>query len=218
MSNDSSGGSSASRPYRKVARARQEAETRRRITEAAVELHGTVGPANTTITDVAKLAGVSRMTVYNHFPTDIDLFRACSSHWAEVHPFPDPSGWAAIDDPAERLLHGLAKLYAWYEANRGMLEGVLRDVPILPALAEVMGELWTTWAGGVIRTLAAGWRSPNAEGEAVEMALTVATDFHTWRLLADADSDPPTAAAIASRLVTGGFRASRRPASGTRSA
>ena len=83
--------SPASRPYRKVARAKREEETRRRITEAVVELHGTLGPANTKITEVAKLAGVSRMTVYNHFPTEVALFVACSTHWASLNPFPDTS-------------------------------------------------------------------------------------------------------------------------------
>jgi len=194
-----------SRIYRKVARARQEEETRLRITEAAVELHGTVGPAKTTITDIAKLAGVSRMTVYNHFPTDVDLFRACSGHWAEANPFPDPSAWASIDDPRERLVRGLSDLYAWYGSKRGMLEGVFRDIAVLPALAEVMGGFWASWAGGVIRTLAAGWRSPSDTGERVETALTVAIDFHTWQLLADAGVDPDAAAAITSRLVTCGF-------------
>ena len=75
---------SRKRPYRKGRRAEAEEDTRRRITEAAVALHGSIGPANTKLRDVAELAGVSRMTVYNHFPTETDLFVACSTHWASV--------------------------------------------------------------------------------------------------------------------------------------
>src|SRR5690606_11521663 len=71
------------RPYRKRQRALAEEATRLRITEAAVELHGSVGPARTTVTEIAERAGVSRMTVYKHFPSDRDLFVACSTHWAE---------------------------------------------------------------------------------------------------------------------------------------
>ena len=38
------------RAYRKRRRAEHEAQTRRQITEAAVKLHGTIGPARTTVT------------------------------------------------------------------------------------------------------------------------------------------------------------------------
>jgi AcrR family transcriptional regulator len=198
----------SSREYRKVARARREEETRLRITEAAVELHGTVGPANTTIAEIAKRAGVSRMTVYNHFPTDVDLFRACSSHWADANPFPDPSPWTEIEDPRDRLIHGLRELYVWYESKSDMLGSVFRDIGVVPALAEVMGGLWTTYVDGLIQTLAAGWRSPNEDGERIEGALSVAIDFHTWCLLAEAGTAPETAARVASRLVTAGFETS----------
>jgi Bacterial regulatory proteins, tetR family len=59
------------------------AATRQRITEVAIELHGTVGPARTTLSAVAKQAGVQRHTVYRHFPTEADLFDACriSTSW-----------------------------------------------------------------------------------------------------------------------------------------
>ena len=41
------------RKYELKKRADEMAETRRRITQAAVELHGTVGPARTTLSEVA---------------------------------------------------------------------------------------------------------------------------------------------------------------------
>jgi AcrR family transcriptional regulator len=91
------------RPYRKRRRAQLEAETRLRITEAAVDLHGSVGPARTTISAVADRAGVQRATVYRHFPDEKALFEACSSHWRAQHPRPDPALWAKIEDPEQRL-------------------------------------------------------------------------------------------------------------------
>ena len=133
------------RPYRKRKRAKSEEQTRQRITEAAVELHGTVGPAHTTVTEVAKLAGVSRMTVYNHFPTEVDLFVACSTHWATQNPFPDPARWAAIDDPSKRLVSALKELYGWYGLKEDMLGQVFRDTPVVPSLAEVMDGFWSTY-------------------------------------------------------------------------
>src|SRR5215203_7546514 len=101
------------RTYRKRRRAERELETRRRITEAAVELHGSVGPAHTTITAVAERAGVQRATLYRHFPDEGALFDACSSHWAAQNPLPDLTEWAAAADPEERLRVALSDLYAW---------------------------------------------------------------------------------------------------------
>ena len=91
------------RKYEKKRRAELEAETRRRITETAVELHGTVGPAHTSISAIAERAGVRRSTVYRHFPDEAALFNACSSHWEATNPVPDMGAWAAIQDPDERL-------------------------------------------------------------------------------------------------------------------
>ena len=125
-------------------------------------MHRTLGPANTKVTELAKLAGVSRMTVYNHFPTEIDLFTACSTHWATHNPFPDPSKWATVDDPSERLTNGLTELYGWYGLKEDMLGNVLRDAAILPSLAKIMDDLWSTYMEELVRTLAQGcrWAGP----------------------------------------------------------
>src|SRR3954468_12285216 len=102
------------RKYEKKRRAELEAETRRRITETAVELHGTVGPARTSISAIAERAGVRRSTVYRHFPDEAALFDACSSHWEAANPVPDLARWESIGDPDERLQAGLSDLYAYY--------------------------------------------------------------------------------------------------------
>src|SRR3954465_6182848 len=91
------------RRYTKKVRAELEADTRRRITESAVELHGTVGPAHTSVSAVAERAGVRRSTVYRHFPDEDALFAACSAHWGERNPPPDPARWSAIDDADTRV-------------------------------------------------------------------------------------------------------------------
>jgi AcrR family transcriptional regulator len=195
------------RPYRKRKRAEQEQETRRRITEAAVQLHGTAGPANTAVTDVAKLAGVSRMTVYNHFPTETDLFRACSTHWATVNPFPRPSAWAGIDDPSERLITALRELYRWYRLKQDMLGKVLRDTPILPSLARVMDDLWWPYLQEIVRTLAVGWPVEQRDDAELKAVLRVAVDFDTWRTLTDSGLDHERAPELAARMVTAGAAA-----------
>src|SRR4030088_450344 len=102
------------RPYRMKARAELQASTRRRITESAVELHATLGPSRTSMSAVAAHAGVRRSTLYRHFPDETALFDACSAHWSAANPPPDPSPWAAIAVPEQRLSDALDELYAFY--------------------------------------------------------------------------------------------------------
>src|SRR4051794_758822 len=106
------------RRYEKRVRAAQEEATRRRILEAALELHGSVGPARTTIAAIAEQAGVRRATVYRHFPDERSLFLGCSGTWRERNPLPDPAAWAAIADPAARPDAPPAALYSWYQPER----------------------------------------------------------------------------------------------------
>src|SRR5690349_24996667 len=115
------------RTYRMSRRADSQAETRRRITESAVALHGTLGPAHTTMSAVAEHAGVRRSTLYRHFPDEASLFKACSAHWSARNPLPDPASWAAIADPDERLERALTDLYAFYGSVEQMLANLIRD-------------------------------------------------------------------------------------------
>jgi len=191
------------RPYRKRKRAEAEEETRRRITEAAVELHGTIGPAKTTVTEVAELAGVSRMTVYNHFPTDADLFVACSTHWANHNPFPDPSGWLQVADPETRLIGGLVELYAWYDRTHGMMENVLRDAGLVPSVGKLMEGFWGGYMDRVVSALAEGWPGEPEHNGALRVTLRVAVDFHTWRILTESGLGDEEAARLATEMVAG---------------
>jgi len=113
-------------------RAEQIGQTRQRIVDAAVALHGSVGPAATTIAAIADLAQVTRLTVYRHFPDETALFNACSAHWISQQQLPDPAAWEKIGDPAERLRAGLADLYRFYRAGAGMLSHIYRDLGALP--------------------------------------------------------------------------------------
>jgi AcrR family transcriptional regulator len=113
-------------------RAEQVDETRQRIIEAAVGLHGTVGPAETTIAGIAREAGVTRLTVYRHFADEGAIFGACSAHWLAMQVPPDPQSWGEVDDPVERLRIGLADLYRFYRDGQAMLTRIYRDKPSLP--------------------------------------------------------------------------------------
>ena len=202
------------RTYRKRKRARQEAETRRRITEAVVELHRTVGPARTTVTEVAELAGVSRMTVYNHFPTDADLIEACSTHWSARNPAPPPSSWADVAVGPERLAAALGDVYRWYRGAQDMMERVLRDAPIVAPLGELMDARWQPYVEEVVRSLAASWPAEAGRTQALEAALRLAVDFHTWQVLKRSGMDDDQAVDLAVRMVAGARAASGRPSGG----
>ena len=115
-------------------RAEAQEATRMRITESAVELHRTLGPSQTTMAAVAEHAGVQRSTLYRHFPDETALFAACSAHWYSSHPPPDVGRWRAIADPQERLVDGLTELYTWYRGAGSMLDNLIRDEQLVPAV------------------------------------------------------------------------------------
>ena len=129
------------RKYELKKRAEEMAETHLRITEAAIELHGTVGPARTTLSAVAKRAGVERRTLYRHFPTEADLFAACSAHYFAANPLPDLDAWRAIRDPHERLGRALDELYAYYERTEPMFSNVLRDAELVDFARDAVAPL-----------------------------------------------------------------------------
>ncbi len=130
----------AGRPYRMRRRAEQVEATRLRITEAAVRLHTTVGPSETSIAAVAAEAGVTRLTVYRHFRDPAELFAACMAHWAALHPPPDPAAWATVRDLGERARRALSELYAWYAVAGPDLMPIERDAGRLPAAAREHGR------------------------------------------------------------------------------
>jgi AcrR family transcriptional regulator len=168
------------RPYRKRKRAVSELETRHRITEAAVALHQTVGPAHTSVKAIAERAGVERATVYRHFPTEQALFDACTSHYYARHPMPDPGAWAVITDPDDRLRMVLSALYAWYEETEEMLSPGIRDLEHVPAGAR---ETFLGYFAAAQETLMAGRRERGRRRVLVSGAIGHAINFLTWRSL-----------------------------------
>ena len=191
----------ATRPYRKRRRAELEEQTRLRITEAAVDLHGSVGPARTTISAVAERAGVQRATLYRHFPDEQTLFGACSAHWLSQHPLPDLAGWAAIEDPDVRLPTALAELYGWFDRGAEMLEKTTRDASLVPAMRAPM-EAMGAWRSAATEALLRGRPQRGARRGRVRAAIGHATSFETWRsLVREQNLDQEAAVALMATLV-----------------
>lgn len=189
----------AKRKYELKRRAERLKETRQRITAATLELHRTVGPAATQISEIARRAGVQRLTVYNHFHDQASLFAACSAQWQSLHPRPDPAAWLATEDPGERLRLGLHQLYAWYRETEPMTANILRDAGTVAALRPFVERGLGGYLDGVRRILTEPIRVRGRRRERVDAAARAAVDFHLWRQLAalgDAD-----AAELAASLV-----------------
>jgi AcrR family transcriptional regulator len=172
-------------------RAERQAETRLRIVEAAVELHGDVGPAATTLTMVAEHAGVQRHTLYAHFPDERSLLMACSGLSLERDPLPDPAPWREIADPRERLRTGLKAVYGWYERNAGLAGCVLRDAESHPLVREISELRWGPPMAVIREALGVGL---SARQRAM---LGLALSYFTWRSLAQEGGLKPAAAVAA---------------------
>jgi AcrR family transcriptional regulator len=207
-----------SRPKRKYElkkRAEEMAATHLRITEAAIELHGTVGPSRTTLTAVAERAGVERRTLYRHFPTEADLFAACSTHYFAVNPWPDLGNWRAIRDPQQRLERALDELYAYYERTEPMLSNVLRDAELVAFARAAVAPL-QAYLEEAAEILIVGRRARGRRRALLQGALRHALAVSTWRslwsngisrsdaaklvaaLVQDAAAGPPVAVQLAS--------------------
>jgi AcrR family transcriptional regulator len=172
------------RKYELKARAERQEETRRRITEATVALHEEVGPARTTVAEVARRAGVTRVTVYSNFPEERELLASCQGHWIQLHPLPPL-------DPSEGTEAMLRALYGWYRETARMAENVRRDRLSVEALDELLRET----ADARMAELAAALGG----GPLVALAL----DFWTWRRLAVEEGLTDTeAASLMARAAT----------------
>ena len=168
----------AARPYQLKRRAERQDQTRQRIVEAAIALHQTIGPAATTVSEIAERARVGRVTVYRHFPDEATLARACSGRYFERHPFPDPESWKAIPDPVERLRTGLKEAYAYHRATEAMMAHVLTDARDHPVVAPYHSH-WERTAD----VLVAPWRARGRRRTLLRAAIALALSFDTWRTL-----------------------------------
>jgi AcrR family transcriptional regulator len=190
------------RKYELKKRAEEMAETHRRITEAAIDLHGTIGPSRTTLSAVAKRAGVERRTLYRHFPTESELFEACSAHYFTAHPWPDLDTWRAIRDPRRRLERALDELYAYYERTEPMISNVLRDAELVDFAHDAVAPL-RAHLDEAAEILIAGRNARGRRRELLGGALRHALAFSTWQSLSANGIGRSDAVRLMAALVEG---------------
>src|SRR3954447_12407339 len=178
--------STEKRKYEKRARAEKQEETRRRIAAATAELHATVGPANTTIAEIAKRAGVRRPPVYTTYATDKDLLAACQAHFVSETPLP------RLDGDLESVLKGL---YGWYRQTEAMSSNVQRDRGAVPALDDLLRE-----GQDAAFDALADAHGRNRESRAL---IRIALEFTTWRTLKDRGFADAAAARLMAKRARG---------------
>lgn len=193
--------SSQRRKYELKARAERQRETRRRIVEATVGLHQALGPARTTVAEIARRAGVQRLTVYNHFPDEGELFAACQEHFLAQHPAPDFAPALALDDPGARVQAALRELYQSYRAREPMTGKVLRDRGTLPALDALLEQTMDAQLGQLAKAFATPFRVRGTRARRLHAVIALAVDFWTWQRLKRQGLDDAGAADLMANLV-----------------
>src|SRR5918994_1811023 len=130
-------------------------------------------------------------------------------HRRAANPPPDPSAWAAIEDPEERTEIAFRELYGFYRRTEGMYISLLRDEPLVPILQHLLGGFYA-YLNAIREVLMAGRGLRGAAARRTRAAVGHALAFPTWRSLtaeqALADDD---AVALMCALVEGSGRASR---------
>jgi AcrR family transcriptional regulator len=190
------------RKYELKARAESQERTRQRIAKAAAELHEEVGPAETTVAEIARRAGVSRLTVYKHFPDNAALYPACSAHYASEHPLPDFGAALSREDPVDRVRSLLRTVYGGlYRERQDMMRNLCRDRGLDPALDEFMGNNLDAAIGGLQDALVAGFELDGDRRARLRSLIGVGLEFWTWDRLTAGGMDDEAAAELMTEAI-----------------
>ena len=193
--------SSQKRRYELRRRAEQQEQTRRRIVEATVALHQEVGPAQTTVAEIARRAGVSRLTVYNHFPLEQELLAACQRSFLTDHPLPDLAPALALKDPRARVEAALQTLYESYRDREPMTNNILRDRSALPALDQLLRQTMDAGQAQLTGALAVSFDARGNKAKRLRALIRLALDFSTWQRLKREGLDDASAAKLMADLA-----------------
>jgi AcrR family transcriptional regulator len=192
------------RKYELKARAESQRETRDRIAGATAELHEEMGVARTTVSEIARRAGVTRLTVYNHFPELSDLLPACAAHYERLHPPPHLGDVLAQAEPGERVRGVLARLYGWYRETEPMYGKLFSDRASVPELDRFLEQNIDRLQAELAGDLASGFGVRGRRAERTGALIRLALDFWTWRRLAREGFDDEAAADLMAAAIAAG--------------
>ncbi|HEX5780974.1 MAG TPA: TetR/AcrR family transcriptional regulator [Solirubrobacteraceae bacterium] len=180
-------------------RASAAAQTRQRIIDATLELHGERGIAATSWDDIAARAGVGVGTVYRHFPSLDELVPACGEVTRHVLALPDPEAvFEGVDAPAERIERLVREAFAIYERGAPQLRAIRNEPDVHPNVAAAGEEVETLLAALIDAAI-----GPSGDRSVVRAMV----DLGTWQALRDqglGSSDAVTAIAemLIARITT----------------
>jgi AcrR family transcriptional regulator len=193
--------STQTRKYELKARAQSQRETRERIARATAELHEEKGVAQTTVAEIARRAGVTRLTVYNHFADLSELLPACAAHYARLHPMPDLASVLAQADPGERARGALDRLYGWYRETEPMYGKLFSDRASVPELDRFLEQNFDRQQAELADNLAAAYGVRGRRAEQTGALIRLALDFWTWRRLSREGLDDEAAAELMAAAI-----------------
>jgi AcrR family transcriptional regulator len=189
------------RKYELKTRAENQRETRHRIARATAELHEEKGVAQTTVAEIARRAGVTRLTVYNHFADLSELLPACAAHYEGLHPLPDLDSVLALAHPDERVGGTLVQLYGWYRETEPMYGKLLSDRASVPELDRFLEQNIDRMQAELANDLAAGFGLRGRRAERMRALIRLTLDFWTWRRLSHEGLDDEAAADLMAAAI-----------------
>jgi AcrR family transcriptional regulator len=189
------------RKYELKARAESQRETRERIARVAAELHEEKGVAHTTVAEIARRAGVTRLTVYNHFADLSELLPACAAHYARLHPTPDFESVMAQGDAAERVRGVLGLVYRWYRETEPMYGKLFSDRASVPELDRFLEQNIDRMLDGLGSDLVGPFALRGRRAVRLRALIRLALDFWTWRRLAGEGLDDEASADVMAAAV-----------------
>jgi len=177
-------------------RAAANAETRRRIVDAAIALHAQKGVLGTSWPDIAKRADVALGTVYRHFPSLDQLVPACTSENALRTKPPGPSILIGLTRPQERIGQFVQELFAFYGRTAPWTPRAGIDRHEIPVLDSILSRREAALKALVEETLGPLRRRRHA----LEAALAL-TDFGVWRSLTRSGLSTEAAAVLITEML-----------------
>jgi len=128
------------RPYRSKARADAASETRARIVAAAAEVLGATPYAPFSLESVARMAGVTRLTVYNQFGGRRAVLEAVFDETASTAGLDRLGEAITVPDPHQALALVVERFCAFWEAGRQTHRRLQAARAVDPDLDEALRE------------------------------------------------------------------------------
>jgi AcrR family transcriptional regulator len=142
---------------------------------------------------------VTRVTVYRHFPDETAVFQACTAHWLQLNPPPDPQAWMKEEGALERVRRAVAAFHRYYADTSDVWAAAHRDAPEVPALQAPMaafGGYLEEVTKGLMRALRA-----RRNRRLLEATLGHVLAFETWASLESRGLDDARKADLVMRWV-----------------